>query len=38
MPVTSKEVGNERRGEEHAPMGSVSAYRGKGGEPPSKEV
>ena len=37
-PVTSKEVGNERRGEEHTPMGSGSAYRGKGGGPPPKEV
>ena len=38
MPVTSKEAGNERRGEEHAPMGSSSAYRGEGGGPPSEEV
>ena len=38
MPITSKEVGNERRGEEHTPTGSGSAYRGKGGGPPAKEV
>ena len=30
MPVTSKEAGNERSGEEHAPMGSGSAYRDEG--------
>ena len=34
-PVTSQEVGNKRRGEEHAPKGINSAYRGEGG-PPSK--
>ena len=38
MPVTSKEVGNEGRAKEHAPMGSGSAYRDEGGGPPAKEV
>ena len=37
-PIASQEVGNKRRGEEHAPMGGSSAYRGEGGGPPSKEV
>ena len=38
MPVTSQEAGNERRGEEHTPMGSGSAYKDEGGGPPSKKV
>ena len=37
-PVTFQEVGNKRGGEEHASMGSGSAYRGERGGPPSKKV
>ena len=38
MPITSQEMGNKRRGEEHTLMGSSSAYRGEGGGPPAKKV
>ena len=38
MPITSKEAGNKRRGEEHTLTGSGSAYRGEGGGPLAKEV
>ena len=37
-PITFQEVGNKKGGEEHTLMGSSSAYRGEGGEPPSKKV
>ena len=36
--LSPPKAGNERRGEEHAPTGSGSAYRGGGGGPPSKKV
>ena len=37
-PVTSQEAGSKRGGEEYALTGSGSAYRGKGGGPPSEKV
>ena len=37
-PITFQEAGNKRGGEEHASMGSCSAYWGEGGGPPSKKI
>ena len=37
-PIAFQEAGNKRGGEEHASMGSGSAYWGEGGGPPSIKV